>query len=189
MTKRARAHQGDAQGTISWEEHLEAWRAYDRVLGNGHPEIARTVRTPEEIEEEGGFSRDQLVHWLGREPQTWMPRRSTVTGPLDLAELDPGIRDIVAHLRSAGFETTDSGDGRSKEPDPEVLPFAHVAIASSPPRLLVDADAAQAFLNAAGVPQDFQVEATYWPVSGTAVVLVTWPRPFWSSNPNTERIQ
>lgn len=100
-----------------------------------------------------------------------------MAAPLNLAELDPGIRDIVAHLRAAGFETTDSGDGRSKEPDPEVMPFAHMAIASEPARLLADADAALAFLAAAGVPPGFQVEATYWPIGGNAVVLITWPGP------------
>lgn len=96
---------------------------------------------------------------------------------LDLGQLDPGIRDIVAHLRAAGFETTDSGDGHSKEPDPEVLPFAHVAIASSPDTLLTDAEAALAFLGAARMPLGFNVEATYWPISGSAVVLITWPGP------------
>jgi hypothetical protein len=35
--------------------------------------------------------------------------------PLDLDTLNPGIRKTVAWLRSLGFETTDSGDGRTHE--------------------------------------------------------------------------
>jgi hypothetical protein len=98
--------------------------------------------------------------------------------PLDLDQLDPGIRDIVAHLRAAGFETTDSGDGKTKEqPDPEVMPWANVAIATEPARLMADAVAVQVFLGAANVPPGFQVEATYWPASSNALVLVTWPGP------------
>lgn len=33
---------------------------------------------------------------------------------IDYAELDPGIRDLVRLLRSNGFATTDSGDGKTK---------------------------------------------------------------------------
>jgi hypothetical protein len=102
-----------------------------------------------------------------------------MTEPLDLrtfGSLDPGIRDIVAHLRAAGFETTDSGDGKTKDPsDPEVLPFAHVAIQSRPNLLFTDAEAAHAFLGAASVPPGFKVEATYDPEDKTAMLLITWP--------------
>lgn len=33
---------------------------------------------------------------------------------LDYAELDPGIVDVVRHLRARGYDTTDSGDGETK---------------------------------------------------------------------------
>ena len=47
--------------------------------------------------------------------------------PALLAGLDPGIRVLVWFLRSHGFDTTDSGDGVSKDPDPtEVWPAPHV---------------------------------------------------------------
>lgn len=40
--------------------------------------------------------------------------------------LDPGIRDLVMMLRSAGFKTTDSGDGVSKPKHDDNLPYPHV---------------------------------------------------------------
>jgi hypothetical protein len=97
--------------------------------------------------------------------------------PLDLSELDPGIRDIVGHLRAAGFDTTDSGDGRSKEPDPEVMPFAHVALHSGPARMISDADVLLVFLSAADVPPGFRIQASYDPEDETAVIMITWPGP------------
>lgn len=44
----------------------------------------------------------------------------------DPSELDPGIRDLVVHLRSHGFDTRDSGDGVSKGDRGQAWP--HVAI-------------------------------------------------------------
>ena len=97
---------------------------------------------------------------------------------IDLSQLDPGVRSIVEHIRWAGFETTDSGDGRSKEPSAEVLPFGHVAIASSPVGLLSDANAVLLYLRTSrNIPAGFTVEATYWPIGGEAVILVSWPGP------------
>lgn len=49
--------------------------------------------------------------------------------PVDLDELDPGIRRVVALLNSRGWVTTDSGDGVTKEPGPDVIPMPHVVIA------------------------------------------------------------
>ena len=49
---------------------------------------------------------------------------------LDYDQLDPGIRKTVRWLRSLGYETTDSGDGRSKDlSDTDNLDVPHVAIA------------------------------------------------------------
>jgi len=46
---------------------------------------------------------------------------------VDYSKLDPGIRVLVWFLQGEGFKTTDSGDGVSKEPDPEcVYPAPHV---------------------------------------------------------------
>jgi hypothetical protein len=52
--------------------------------------------------------------------------------------LDPGICRTVVLLRQYGFDTTDSGDGKSKPPEPgEVLTYPHVFMVVSDPRVLV----------------------------------------------------
>lgn len=38
---------------------------------------------------------------------------------VDYGDIDPGIRGVAKALNEAGFETTDSGDGRSKFLDPK----------------------------------------------------------------------
>jgi hypothetical protein len=45
---------------------------------------------------------------------------------IDYDLLDPGIREVVRWLRDNGFETTDSGDGKSKPADERVLDYPHV---------------------------------------------------------------
>lgn len=62
-----------------------------------------------------------------------------------LAGVDPGVARLVAWLRGHGFETTDSGDGRTKftqgfTEDDGVCPYAHVAIVVEPVRLVPEAD-------------------------------------------------
>lgn len=52
-------------GSISWAEHLLAWGTYS----GGHGQSA------EEIAARGGFGYGELVRFLGREPETWEPRR------------------------------------------------------------------------------------------------------------------
>lgn len=52
-------------------------------------------------------------------------------GPMDDSNfnpknLDPGVRKLVAGLRSLGIPTTDSGDGETKQQGPGVLEFPHV---------------------------------------------------------------
>jgi hypothetical protein len=83
-------------------------------------------------------------------------------------ELDPGIRHIVRVLRKAGFATTDSGDGISKPADERVFDVPHVAATTGPTQLFSEADRMQRLL---GDP--WVVEATYWPTSGTCVLLAT----------------
>lgn len=91
---------------------------------------------------------------------------------LDLEQLDPGIRRMVSWLRAEGWETTDSGDGVSKPPGPEVLPFPHVVIRSSPGRLVDDARRLRKFLCQYNTPE--QIEATFDPADESAVILVLW---------------
>ena len=59
-----RGTQGRAPGTISWEEHLEAWRAYAREFPG---------QNAERIAERGGFGYGELVEYLKRPPTTWEP--------------------------------------------------------------------------------------------------------------------
>lgn len=50
-------------GSVSWTEHAEAWLAYSARYGNH--------QSAERIAERGGFSRGELVMFLGREPSTF----------------------------------------------------------------------------------------------------------------------
>jgi hypothetical protein len=47
---------------------------------------------------------------------------------IDYESIDPGIRETVRWLRTLGYETTDSGDGRSKVGMGCALPYPNVAI-------------------------------------------------------------
>jgi hypothetical protein len=94
---------------------------------------------------------------------------------IDYDELDPGIRDRVRELRARGYETTDSGDGVSKPAEPgEVLPFPHIAVTTTPARLLDDASAIWELQ--ASVPEldGCEVQASFDPRDRSAIILVTW---------------
>ena len=101
---------------------------------------------------------------------------------IDVEALDPGIRRTVLWLRSQGFETTDSGDGKSKlEPgtnvpeEAETIP--HVFMVSKPASLVASADRLVGALRQLGlavVPQGHDggawVGSSYDPADGTAVL-------------------
>jgi len=53
-------------GTISWEEHCEAYAAYHAEHGGW--------QSADRIAQRGGFCYAELVEFLGREPATWRPR-------------------------------------------------------------------------------------------------------------------
>ncbi len=53
-------------GTITWEEHLEAYKEYSARYGN--------CQSAERLVERGGFGYAELVDLLGHEPTTWLPR-------------------------------------------------------------------------------------------------------------------
>ncbi len=55
-------------GTISWEEHLEAWNGYAAEYG--------TSQTATRMAERGGFSYGELLMFLKHEPRTWEPART-----------------------------------------------------------------------------------------------------------------
>ena len=53
-------------GTIAWDEHVEAWEVYDAKYHSG--------QSAERIAERGGFCHEEVVEFLGREPDTWEAR-------------------------------------------------------------------------------------------------------------------
>lgn len=116
--------------------------------------------------------------------------------PLDYATLDPGIADIVRVFREAGFDTSDSGDGRHKlarGDDPaEVTPFPRVVIPTSTDDLIRTANQVLAFIRERWPAAELQ-PSLYLKEDGETwggVVLVSWPAPaaptwttfWWESN-------
>ena len=59
-----------APGTISWEEHLEAYEGFARE----YP-FSASRQTAAWLAERGGFGWNELVRFLGREPTTWKAAR------------------------------------------------------------------------------------------------------------------
>jgi hypothetical protein len=57
---------GRKPGTISWSEHISAWKVYNKKWNSG--------QSAERINERGGFSYDELVDYLGHDPKTWRPQ-------------------------------------------------------------------------------------------------------------------
>src|SRR5262245_50199918 len=90
------------------------------------------------------------------------------SSPLDLEALDPGIRDTVALLRSAGFATTDSGDGVSKPADERTFHVPHVAATCERTVMLREAEIMATVLGC-----DWRVEASYCPNDKSVVLLAT----------------
>lgn len=92
-------------------------------------------------------------------------------------DLDPGVRRTVAWLRALGFVTTDSGDGVSKAEaiaEGEAMEFPHVVMVSTPEALHQDATMLLVRLQEASVdPDAFQIEATYDPFRGSAIILLS----------------
>lgn len=53
-------------GSISWEEHLEAWEGYRRCYRH-----SASLQSAEHINDRGGFGYSELVRFLGHAPTTW----------------------------------------------------------------------------------------------------------------------
>lgn len=85
---------------------------------------------------------------------------------MDVAALDPGIRDTVHLLASRGFTTTDSGDGVSKPADERVFDCPHVAAVTTRDVFLSEADRMQRVLGA-----EWRVEASYCAADGSCILL------------------
>lgn len=63
---RAPGHPGARPGTVSWEEHEAAWRAYSARFP--------THQSAYRVAARGGFSYDELVEFLRGPPLTWKAR-------------------------------------------------------------------------------------------------------------------
>lgn len=93
-------------------------------------------------------------------------------------QLDPGIRKVVRWLNENGFETTDSGDGRSKflgeDPPCCAMNFPNVAITVPRDRLVAEALRLEDLLRSKGcgpvaareeeTPGEVTLQAFYEPV-------------------------
>ncbi len=99
-----------------------------------------------------------------------------------LEDVDPGIARVVAWLRAAGFDTTDSGDGVTKlaqgfTVEDGVLETPHVHMMVEPGRMVEESDRLAALVQALGIPltsEDWTamvlVDATYHPLEKVAVL-------------------
>lgn len=100
-------------------------------------------------------------------------------------DLDPGIVEVVRWLNAHGFETCDSGDGRSKfaadkGPDPCAMAFPNVAMIVAADRLAAECDRLRDLLAHEGVAiepipddEDFPaIQGTYDPANQIASILL-----------------
>lgn len=53
-------------GTVSWEEHLEAYAVYVKTHGN--------AQSAERLAERAGFGYQEITELLGHKPKTWKAR-------------------------------------------------------------------------------------------------------------------
>ncbi len=102
-------------------------------------------------------------------------------------DLDPGIREVVMFLRSEAYDTTDSGDGRTKfanGPDDCARTEPHVTIRVDPDFLIWGCDQVRISLMREGaevVPLgpdepamgEAVIEGVYLPASNVALIEVT----------------
>lgn len=99
-------------------------------------------------------------------------------------DLNPGIRRTVAFLRAHGFDTCDSGDGRTHD-HPCDRPYPYVTMRCDPARLAAESDRLRGALTATGVlvvnstrawdhdgdsPAGVTIGASYDPCDGVGVI-------------------
>lgn len=95
----------------------------------------------------------------------------------DPTKIDPGVRMLVSLLRQHGFETTDSGDGKTKGDDGLDVPHVHMTCHAQ--LMAFEADRLHRVLSLHGVtvqpiddPKSPCIQATYDPaaVDSTGVI-------------------
>lgn len=72
---------------------------------------------------------------------------------MDVASLNPGIRDAVLALREAGFDTQNSGDGQTHDCECD-RDYPFVVIRVDPADLVATADRLALFLSEKGISVD-----------------------------------
>lgn len=91
-------------------------------------------------------------------------------------DLDDGIRETVRALWLAGFEPTDSGDGRKRDMDCSLdVPAVFMRVDAS--RLISEAERLNALVTSWGVPAETDahgatVQASYAPAEGIGVLML-----------------
>lgn len=84
-------------------------------------------------------------------------------------DFDPGIRETVRWLQANGFNTTDSGDGKTKPEDQRALgDIPHVFMVIEPRERIFD-EASRLYMISRDVP-DAWVEASFNPQDGVVVL-------------------
>lgn len=84
---------------------------------------------------------------------------------IDYNDLDPGIRDTVRLLRTAGFETTDSGDGGKTDMECSIE-FPHVFCELDLASFVSETNRAQRLLG-----DEWTAEARYSAKDGKCILL------------------
>lgn len=86
---------------------------------------------------------------------------------IDYNELNPGVRELVKELREVhGFNTTDSGDGTNLANGMEgALEERHVYMEVTPETFFAEGDRLHV------IYPDGYIEASWWPGSGTCMLL------------------
>jgi hypothetical protein len=92
--------------------------------------------------------------------------------PIDIDELDPGVREVVRRLRLHDFETCDSGDGVSKPLDEGVLDRPHVFISIPPAKMLEEAHRLQSLVESWISGTEWECDASYNPRDGLAFLFL-----------------
>lgn len=115
-------------------------------------------------------SEEQAVELARLAVEAWL-RKWEVPG------VDPGVRKLVALLRAHGFNTTDSGDGVSKDLEEHecALPFANVFIRhDDPATLIATTDRLTNILTdlVGGLRDGQSVEASYSTHTGSVIAVV-----------------
>lgn len=71
--------------------------------------------------------------------------------PIDYNMIDLGVQKLVRLLRTNGFDTCDSGDGVSKQPEHRFFEHPHVFINTEPETIAGECDRLHALLASVGV--------------------------------------